>query len=357
MLAVVLSAMLTFSGGVLTAFAANGISIAYIGQPDEPTSDKYNYATVIKFQINGYGGNRLNVEIIDEAGNLLVAEKSPLIKTNRAVWWYYWDGKSTDGLRYDDATYTINFWIEGRRKDTLNIESFILDLKGNSIEDNTSRTYMRLVYIGTPDNQLSPYFEYAFNVRIRYKLYKGETAKIRIYDPSGRYVSSGSAYINSNDYTHNFFWDGYDSKGNFCKDGKYTVTYWVDGFENYTNDSMVVTLRRPIKMMCKLVSVFNTGNREIGVMGFMVHVANYKNETLRAEITDPADGSVYRTYSYKIQKSNPANYTWYWDGKLFDGKLAKGGCVVSIWIENYYAGTYQTKILDDVVGDWDEEFP
>jgi flagellar hook assembly protein FlgD len=349
--------MLAVPGAALSAIAADALTITYIGQPDDPAHQRYSYACVIRFGINGYGGNKLNVEIADEDGDLLLAEKSPYIKTNRATWDFYWDGKTMDGLRYDDGVYVISYWIEGRRDDTFTTRRYDLDLKGNSLEDNTSRTFMRLVYIGTPDRQASPYFNYAFNVRVRYKNYKGETAKIRIYDPSGRHVSTGTAYIDSNDFTYDYYWDGYDKNGVFCRDGKYTVTYYIDGIGNYTNDSMVVALRKPVKFVCKIAKIFNTGDRSKGVMGFTVNVSGYNNETLRAEITDAVTGRVYKTFSYKIKTSKTANYTWYWDGKLYDGRMATGGCVVSVWIENYYAGTYTTEEIADVAGDWDEEFP
>jgi flagellar hook assembly protein FlgD len=356
--AIITALILSLSGSsVLSVFADNGLSIIYIGQPDDPSYDKYDYAAVIKFAINGYGGNRLAVEIADRDGELLIAVNSPLIKTNRAVWNYYWDGKSMDGLRYDDGGFIVSYWIEGRRKDTFHKQSYNLDLKGNSLEDNSSRTYMRLVYIGAPDDQSSPLFKQAFNVRVRYKYYKGEIGRIRIYDPTGRHVASFSTRITHDDYTYDYYWDGYDKARNFCKDGKYTVTYWVEGFDNYTNDSMVVKLRKPVYEECTLMRVFNTGNHKKGVMGFTVKVSGYEGKTLRAEVSDTMYGQVYQTYSYKIKTSNVAEYTWYWDGKLYDGTLARGGCRVAVWIDGYYAGTYSSEEIADVSADWDEEFP
>jgi hypothetical protein len=205
------------------------INLTSISQPNKDDGKFSNYALKINFDVKGYGGTKLRLQLCDSDGYEVCTILSSELVSDNTRQPYYLSGKDKNGKVLKDGNYYISWWIEGSRGDTEQTESYYIDFKGN---DTVSKSY-NCIHLGQPNNPDSKYYDYALHAKFKVTGYKGKTFKVNLYDEYGNYLQTTTFKIGSNDYTANAYYDGYDDDGYWTGDGKYKVTAWIVG-EDYS---------------------------------------------------------------------------------------------------------------------------
>jgi flagellar hook assembly protein FlgD len=220
-------------GGVfLTADAAtHSINIMYIGQPTETTGKWADYALKVKFEVKGYAGTKLRLQLCNSDGIEVVTILSPELKYETTNQPFYLSGKDKNGKVLKDGNYYVNAWIEGSQDDTEWSKYYKLDFKGNDAK-TTEKSYV-CTHLGQPNNPDSQYYNYALHAKFKVTGYKGKTFKVNLYDEYGDYLQTTTFKITHDTYTANVYYDGTDPDGYWTGDGTYKVIAWIDG-EDYS---------------------------------------------------------------------------------------------------------------------------
>jgi flagellar hook assembly protein FlgD len=236
-------ALANFTGLYVTADAAKtySIKITYIGQPTETTGVRADYALKVKFDIKGYAGTKLRLQICNSDGVEVYTKLSKEIETDDYWYAFYYNGKDKNGSVLKDGNYYVSYWIEGSQHDTETTKYYKLDFKGNGT--TTTKSY-KCTYMGEPNNPESKFYDYAMLVKVKTTGYKGKNLIINLYAPDGSFACTSTFKVGSDDYTCNMYYDGTDPDEIYTGDGTYSVVVWIDGEATSKSWYQYVTLKK-----------------------------------------------------------------------------------------------------------------
>jgi flagellar hook assembly protein FlgD len=210
--------------------------------------------------------------------------------------------------------------------------------------------YIEQIYVGQPTDSTSEYYNRALYVKVHVVGYKGKNLRIRIKSSDGKEVATMKLSKAVSDNTnYNYYWDGKDSKGNYYKDGTYTIQTWI-----YGDDSTLVT--RTYKLDLKGNTAAATAKSfKCTYMGqpkdtdidyafeAIIDVKGYKGKKFYAYLYGP-DGNLvlYKENNIKYDKND---WHIYYDGFDDDGYWSGNGkYTIEIWTDGVSSKSWHKEV-------------
>jgi flagellar hook assembly protein FlgD len=230
----------------------------------------------------------------------------------------------------------------------LSLGFFAVDIHADSDK------YVKQIYVGQPTDKNNAKYNYALYIKVNVVGYKGKNLRIRIKSSDGTELKSVKlSDAISNDTNYHYYWDGKDSKGNFYKDGTYTIQTWI-----YGDDSTLVTKSYKIDLkgndtttptaMKKSAKVTYMGQPDDKnskyynyAMLIKLKVTGYKGKTAVGQVYDQ-NGKLVTKIRYNIAKDEDT-HNFYFNGYGYDGKWCGNGTYkVKFSVEGYEDATEET---------------
>jgi flagellar hook assembly protein FlgD len=215
------------------------------------------------------------------------------------------------------------------------------DLKVNAADDK----YVKQIYVGQPTDSSNANYGKALYIKVNVVGYEGKRLRIRIKSSDGTELySTKLSNAISNNTTYHHYWSGKDSKGNFYKDGKYTIQTWIYGDDStlvtktYTLDlkGNDTTIPTALKKSAKVTYMGQPDDKNSKYYNYAMlikmNITGYKGKVAQAQLYDPS-GKLAAKITFNITKdNNPHN--WYYRGYDTNGNWTGNGTYkVKLWVD------------------------